>query len=144
MGSAFFLSIKVNGTAFSFPKSEKVTSRKTLDVLFQNRDLPSVSAFPLRLVWLSLPLHEIASQPESTHQAVFMVPKRKFKRAHDRNRIRRLMRETYRLQKHNFPLLPEKKFALLFIYLSHEMVGMDAIKLSFDSLIEKWKKSLTM
>lgn len=82
---------------FTFRKHEKLKSRKLIGKLFEEGK--SVKKFPLRLIYL-----QIDHTSDSKIQAGFSVPKRNFKRAVDRNRIKRLMREAYRKQK---PLLYE-------------------------------------
>ena len=75
---------------FTFRKHEKLKSRKLIGKLFEEGK--SVKKFPLRLVYL-----QTEHTSDSKIQAGFSVPKRNFKRAVDRNRIKRLMREAYRL-----------------------------------------------
>jgi ribonuclease P protein component len=71
----------------------------------------SFSLFPLRVVYL-----EIKDQPNRL-QAGFSVSNRQFKRAVDRNKIKRLMRESYRLQKNElFAKLDDRKVSAFFIY----------------------------
>ncbi|RYY90439.1 MAG: ribonuclease P protein component [Chitinophagaceae bacterium] len=77
---------------YGLPATEKLKSRKAIDALFQGGQRFSV--FPL-LVW-----HRWAAQSaEPGLLAGFSCSKKHFKRAVDRNRIKRLMREAYRLQK---------------------------------------------
>ena len=111
MGLFRILNTMVKGA--SFGRREKLKSRKAIDALFQKGR--SVVHFPIRVKYVVLPLTEEAE----TAQAGFTVSKKYFKRAVQRNRIKRLLREAYRLQK--APLLQlladQKQSAqLFFIY----------------------------
>jgi ribonuclease P protein component len=77
---------------YTFGKPEKLKSRKLIGKLFE--DGKSVKKFPIRLVYL-----QIKHTSDAPVQAAFSVPKRNFKRAVDRNRIKRLLREAYRHEK---------------------------------------------
>ncbi|MGI4762053.1 MAG: ribonuclease P protein component [Janthinobacterium lividum] len=79
---------------YTFPKAEHLCSKKRIETLFNRRN-PSLGVYPLRLTWVVAPARRSAP-PE----VLITVPKRTFKRAVDRNRLKRLVREAYRLNKH--------------------------------------------
>jgi ribonuclease P protein component len=79
---------------YTFPKEEHLCSKKRIKQLF-NRKNPSLGVYPLRLTWVAAPARTTAPP-----QVLITVPKRAFKRAVDRNRLKRLVREAYRLNKH--------------------------------------------
>ncbi|RZK32364.1 MAG: ribonuclease P protein component [Hymenobacter sp.] len=79
---------------YTFPKAEHLCSKKRIEQLFNRRN-PSLGVYPLRLTWVVAPAPTTAP-PE----VLITVPKRAFKRAVDRNRLKRLVREAYRLNKH--------------------------------------------
>lgn len=81
-------------TEFTFHKEERLCSKQAIDKLFAN-GRPCFS-YPLKLVWL--PADAITGH-DYPCQILFAVPKRHFKRAVIRNRIKRRMREAYRLNK---------------------------------------------
>ena len=70
-------------------------------------------------------------------QAAFAVPKRNFKSAVIRNRLKRQLREAYRLQKHLLKNEEELKFSLFFLYISNEMLPYTEIETSLKYLVNK-------
>lgn len=91
-----------------FPKSEKLKSRKLIEQLFSEGK--SQTIYPIKLFFLE-------RSELDNHQAAFAVPKRNFKLAVDRNRIKRQMREAYRLNKSVLNPNNSDNYALLFLYL---------------------------
>lgn len=79
----------------TFGKSERIVSRKLIDTLFGGGKSRSLAAFPLRAVYM-LTERQHGMAPV---QVMVSVPKRHFKRAVKRNRVKRQVRESYRLNK---------------------------------------------
>lgn len=77
-----------------FPKSEKLSNIKIINALFQNN--LSEFSYPFKVIYLRD--HELETKPP---QVLISVSKKKFKRAVDRNRIKRQIREIYRQNKRN-------------------------------------------
>ncbi|MFT4669068.1 MAG: ribonuclease P protein component [Ulvibacter sp.] len=114
--------------ALGFPKSENLKSRTTIKQLFdQGR---SCTSFPVKLLYI----------PQSnlkTTQAAFAVPKRNFKLAVSRNRIKRQMREAYRLHKQLLTTNSNTDFSLLFLYLGKDKPKYDKLEKAFKVLFKK-------
>ena len=79
----------------TYPKTEKLKSKTTIDLLFSQGK--SVSKYPLRLVYVPINLEK-----EELIKIGVSVSKKYFKKAVHRNRIKRLLREAYRLNKEIF------------------------------------------
>lgn len=116
---------------FTYPKSEKLKSKKTIDLLFSKGK--SVSKFPLRLVYVSL---EEAIDSEVT--VGVSVSKKYFKHAVDRNYYKRVLRETYRLNKHTLLDSLAKPYAFMLFYQTSERLSYDEIHQKTIQLFEKF------
>jgi len=79
---------------YTFKKPERLSSKKTIQELFKNGS--SFYLHPLKVLYLPNTQSEV-------NQVLFTVPKRLFKKAVDRNLLKRRLREAYRLQKHLLP-----------------------------------------
>lgn len=78
-----------------------------------------MTKYPVKLLWLPL------GQQET--KAGFAVAKRNFKSAVTRNKIKRLMREAYRLQKQEIQRQDKKTFTLLFLYIGKDVASFKTI-----------------
>ncbi len=90
----------MNPISCSFGKDERVKSRKLIELLFTGGNSASFSAFPLRLVYTIIDTTEGEWLHHPPLQMMVSVSKRKFKHAVKRNRVKRQVREAYRLHKH--------------------------------------------
>jgi ribonuclease P protein component len=100
----------------------------------------SFSLFPLRVVYME------NERQDSPLQAGFSVSTRHFKRAVDRNRVKRLMRESYRLQKNNLANELEKKdkkLAVFFIYTSGDLPAFNELYEKIRNVLDRIEKSVT-
>jgi ribonuclease P protein component len=101
-----------SGLRFTFKKEERLSSKKLIDELFKNGS--SFYLHPFRIYHLDESF--AAATPV---QVLITAPQKNFRQAVDRNRIRRLIREAYRLNKHLLcePLNSQrKKMIIAFIY----------------------------
>ncbi|MEP2025123.1 MAG: ribonuclease P protein component [Reichenbachiella sp.] len=116
---------------YSFPKQERLSSKKSIDALFTKG--ASFYFYPFSVRFL------LAEENATCHQFMVSVSKRNFKRAVDRNRIKRLIRESYRLHKHLLnALLPEGKFLLIaYIYTGKEIHPFDFVE---SKLVDSFKR----
>ena len=80
---------------FTFRKEERLCSRTLIEKLFHREGSRSMAAFPLRLVYM----RTAVAEGNAPVQVLISVPKRCFKRAVKRNRVKRQVREAYRKNK---------------------------------------------
>src|SRR5688572_28897615 len=104
---------------FTFRKEERLRKEKDIQELFDKGS--SFYLFPFKVFVLP----NDAKEPQ-VHQVLISVSKKNFKRAVDRNTIKRRMREAYRLQKQILPELPLVKAG--FIYSHKEILDFAEIK----------------
>lgn len=100
----------------TFRKRERMVSNLLIEALFDSGRSRSVSAFPLRAVFRTTERRE-GSVPV---QVLISVPKKRFRHAVDRNRVKRQIREAYRHHKELlWQQIPDDKMMLLgFVWLS--------------------------
>ena len=118
---------------YGYPKSEKLKKKRHIDLLFSEGK--SVSKYPLRLVFVPV------SDTEEQYQVGVSVSKRYFKKAVDRNRYKRLLRETYRLNKSLLPCL-NQSYALMFLYQTKDKLTFDEVQEKMIRLMEKFSEEV--
>lgn len=118
-------------TKFTFKKEERLNSKKVIDKLFSEGD--SFLSFPLKIVYCKTEL-----PTKYPVQAAFSVGKRNFKLAVHRNLIKRKIRETYRIKKHElYTVLADKQLAVFFIFIGKEIPKYEAVDIAMQRGIKK-------
>ncbi|WP_281499727.1 ribonuclease P protein component [Allomuricauda sp. SCSIO 64092] len=127
---------QVANTPLTFPKKERLKSKKLLEQLFLKGS--AISAFPLKLLYLKTPLPK-----DVPFQVTLVAPKRNFKSAVKRNRIKRLLKEAYRLNKPAFFNNTKGQYALVILYLGKEMPSFSQIESGTKTLLTKLLKKIS-
>lgn len=127
----------------NFGKKYKLCRKKWIDSLFREGTI--VKQFPFVVYFL-----ELEEALPASFQVTISAPKKNFRRAHDRNRIKRLMRETIRMNKFILETYLEnrqKNIILFMVYTSKEEMPFEILKkkneLLFDQIIKQLEKNET-
>ena len=105
--------------SYTFPKSQRLTSKIEIDAVYNQGQ--TLKKYPLIVKYLTQ-----AEMEKECLKALFAVPKRRISKAVKRNRIKRMLKEVYRLNKHQLELdLKEnnQKMALFFVYTGKENIA---------------------
>ena len=109
---------------YTFRKSERINSKLIIDKLFAGGN-SSNAVFPLRIVYMAIPKEEAPQSMDDVPASILIsVPKKRFRNAVDRNRLKRLIREAYRTNKGVlWQVLEEKDYrvAIAFISITDKM-----------------------
>ena len=116
---------------FTYPKKERLKSKTTIGLLFSEGK--SVSKYPLRLVYRQAEV----DATEKIKMGV-SVSKKYFKRAVDRNYFKRVLRETYRLNKHLLLDNVQEPYSLMFFYQTKDKLSYEEINTKTIQLFEKF------
>jgi ribonuclease P protein component len=120
---------------YTYPKDEKLKSRIVIEDLFSKGN--SVSKYPLRLVYISLD-QDVNKDFNGKIKMGISVSKKYFKHAVDRNYFKRVLRETYRLNKHIILDKIETPMAFMFFYQTKERLSYQEIDDKTKELFEKF------
>ncbi|SNY94967.1 ribonuclease P protein component [Flagellimonas pacifica] len=123
----------MDSKGLSFPKKEKLKSKIVFEQLFVEGK--NINAFPIKLIYTKVDFED-----STTLKVGVVAPKRKFKSAVKRNRIKRLMREAYRLNKEVVFNKVEGNYAFLFLYLGNKMPNFNEVDESLNKLLMAFLK----
>ena len=118
-------------------KRERICSQKLTEQLFNSGKAHSMVAFPLRAVYMSIPREE--QEPQAS--ILVSVSKRYFKRAVKRNRVKRLVREAYRLNKHiltdRLTASPGMALTIAFLWLDPKLHSFHRVENKVKQLLQR-------
>jgi ribonuclease P protein component len=117
--------------SINYPKSERLKKKNTIDLLFAKGK--SVSKYPLRLVYVTAEGNSAAPI-----QIGVSVSKKYFKKAADRNYYKRVLRETFRLNKHLITESTNEPYAMMILYQSADRLSFEDIQKKTIQLFEKF------
>lgn len=128
---------------FTLRKEERISSRKLIERLFAGSGSRAMSAFPIRMVYL---MCDRQTDDEPQAQMLVSVPKRHFKRAVKRNRVKRQVREAFRKNKHlltqRMDAMPQKTMAVAFIWMDDKLHTTDEVEQKVKNLLNRLGEKL--
>ena len=120
----------------TYSKIEKLKSKILIEKLFVEGK--SISSFPLRIVFLEAEFNE----PVVSKCGV-SVGKRNFKNAVDRNKVKRIMREAYRLNKNIYFNNITTQYALMILYIGNGKPTFEQVDKAMKKLLEGFVEKIS-
>ena len=122
-----------------FKKREHIVSTRLIETLFSSGS-SSVSAFPLRAVFKIVP----RSQTNVPVQILISVPKKRFKHAVDRNRVKRQVREAYRHSKQPLcdAVAADVSLLVAFVWISDQLAPSATVNHRVEKLIARMAEKI--
>ncbi|UII33549.1 ribonuclease P protein component [Fulvivirga ulvae] len=117
--------------SMTFKKSERLAHKKIIQELFTQGS--SFYLYPFKVIFR-------AGEDIPAHQILISVPKRSFKKAVLRNKLKRRIREAYRLNKHL--LDTSVKYQIAYIYTSKDLMEFNDIERKLIAVLERLKNQL--
>jgi ribonuclease P protein component len=115
-------------------KAYKLCHQRVIESLYEN-DAQKNKQYPFAIQFKII---ELSSN--TPFQIVLSAPKRRFRDANQRNRIKRLMRECVRLQKHdleNYLIQNNKQLALFMVYIDQQEQSIEFLEKKTKQLFSK-------
>ena len=122
---------------FQFPKKQKLCNKKEIKVLFNKGN--NVFIYPFQLIWSN------ETKKEDCLKTLFLVPKKKVKLANKRNRLKRRIKEAYRLQKRTLEMIlkcKNKQLNIAIIYKSENIYKYSFLEKKINLLLKRLKNIL--
>lgn len=122
----------------TLPKGERLSGIKLITGLYQNSS--SFLCYPYKISW------QLNGAADIPVQVLFSVSKKRYKRAVDRNLLKRRMRESYRLQKQEFLILPletgSKQLIFSVTYIGKEINNSDLMMKKMQKVLQQLSEKL--
>lgn len=118
---------------FTFKKEERLCRKTSIDNLFKNGQ--DFFAYPLKVIW-----EQCEEEREFPVQVLISVSKRYFKKAVDRNYIKRIIREAYRKNKnllYDDLLAKQKKINFAILYTAKEIISYEELERKIIHLLKR-------
>ncbi|WP_108804619.1 ribonuclease P protein component [Aquimarina sp. Aq107] len=115
----------------TFSTNEKLKRKKEIELLFSEGK--SIAKYPIRLIY-----RKSISEKNLPIQAAVSVSKRNFKKAVDRNRIKRLLRENYRKNKYLVGKNTTHHFTFMFLYTGNKMPDSIIVESKIKEILQKF------
>ena len=123
-------------------KKERIAGKRLVETLFKGGVSRSMSCYPLRAVYALVPM----ADDGSSAKMMVSVPKRHFKRAVKRNRVKRQVREAFRLHKAKLSTLlagrDDQCLTIAFIWLDSKLHSTATVDSRVAGLMERIREKL--
>ena len=129
---------------FTYQKKDKLKSRKQMQFLFSKGT--AITIHPIRLLY-TIEKEEAGIFSNGLLQAGVGAPSRQFRKAVQRNKVKRLLREGYRLEKPNFTNsinLTNTRLNLFFLYVDANVQTQQEIQATIKLLLQKLADKLKL